>query len=273
MLRVRFENVVASTVVRRTARPSQDRHEARRCGGPTQRFPGLIYRLKEPKTAVLLFRSGKAVCTGGRSWNQADFAVRRVSELIRKGGRKGPGPSGPPDSNTVATWDLATDLNLNSTAVTFGLDRVESEPERFPGLVCRLEDPRVVVLLFRSGKLVCTGAGVDLRMWVGASPDHPRAPECWPAGSRAKPRVADAESGDPPRLPHRGGVVPASSGTERGGRSLANMPRSNHRIEVVEGRVLERLTSWSLVVHRRSVRFGGLRHHGIASARQLVLPS
>ncbi len=60
--------------------------------------------------------------------------------------------------NIVATSDLESDVNLNSIAVTLGLDRVEYEPEQFPGLVCRLQEPRVVVLLFGSGKLVCTGA-------------------------------------------------------------------------------------------------------------------
>ena len=60
--------------------------------------------------------------------------------------------------NIVATSDLGCEINLNSIAVTLGLDRVEYEPEQFPGLVLRMETPRVVLLLFGSGKMVCTGA-------------------------------------------------------------------------------------------------------------------
>jgi len=123
-----------------------------------EQFPGVIYRLRQPKTAILLFRSGKVVCTGGKSMAQVNESIRTVSEMIRKGGQKILMHPKTQVQNIVATSDLESEINLNSIAITLGLDRVEYEPEQFPGLVCRLEDPRVVVLLFGSGKLVCTGA-------------------------------------------------------------------------------------------------------------------
>jgi transcription initiation factor TFIID TATA-box-binding protein len=58
----------------------------------------------------------------------------------------------------VASSDLHTELNLNAIAISLGLDRVEYEPEQFPGLVYRIDEPKVVALLFGSGKIVCTGA-------------------------------------------------------------------------------------------------------------------
>jgi len=123
-----------------------------------EQFPGVIYRLKQPKTAILLFRSGKVVCTGGKSMKQVEESIRTVSDVIRKGGQKILRQPKIQVQNIVATSDLESEINLNSIAITLGLDRVEYEPEQFPGLVCRLDDPRVVVLLFGSGKLVCTGA-------------------------------------------------------------------------------------------------------------------
>ena len=60
--------------------------------------------------------------------------------------------------NVVASSDLGSKINLNSIAISIGLEKVEYEPEQFPGLVYRLDSPKVVVLLFGSGKLVCTGA-------------------------------------------------------------------------------------------------------------------
>jgi transcription initiation factor TFIID TATA-box-binding protein len=60
--------------------------------------------------------------------------------------------------NIVATSDLGAKINLNAIAISLGLEKVEYEPEQFPGLVYRLDVPKVVVLLFGSGKLVCTGA-------------------------------------------------------------------------------------------------------------------
>ena len=59
--------------------------------------------------------------------------------------------------NIVSTADLSATLNLNAIAIGFGLENIEYEPEQFPGLVYRMDDPDVVVLLFGSGKLVITG--------------------------------------------------------------------------------------------------------------------
>ena len=62
--------------------------------------------------------------------------------------------------NIVTSADLGAGINLNKIAVGFNLERIEYEPEQFPGLVYRLEDPKVVVLLFGSGKLIITGGKV-----------------------------------------------------------------------------------------------------------------
>jgi len=158
MVRVRIENVVASTTLGASLDLRAIANVVQGAEYEPSQFPGLIYRLQQPKTAVLLFHSGKAVCTGGKSWKQVDDTVRIVSALIRKAGQKILAHPKIKVQNIVATADLGSVINLNSVAVTFGLDRIEYEPEQFPGLVCRLEDPRVVVLLFGSGKLVCTGA-------------------------------------------------------------------------------------------------------------------
>ena len=87
-----------------------------------------------------------------------DESIRKVSQLIRKGGQKILMHPKIQIQNIVATSNLESEINLNSIAISLGLDRVEYEPEQFPGLVVRLEEPHVVVLLFGSGKLVCTGA-------------------------------------------------------------------------------------------------------------------
>jgi transcription initiation factor TFIID TATA-box-binding protein len=156
--RIRIENVVASTSLGAELDLQSIAFTLDDAEYEPDRFPGLIYRLKQPKTAILLFHSGKAVCTGGKSWRQVDDTIRTVSQLIRRGGQKILMHPKIQVQNIVATSNLESEINLNSVAITLGLDRVEYEPEQFPGLVCRLEEPRVVVLLFGSGKLVCTGA-------------------------------------------------------------------------------------------------------------------
>ncbi len=123
-----------------------------------KQFPGLIYRLKEPKTATLLFSSGKVVCTGGKSLEDVRLAIETVGKQIEAAGiqiKKHPDIE---VQNIVATSNLGMKINLNAIAISLGLEKVEYEPEQFPGLVYRLDEPKVVVLLFSSGKLVCTGA-------------------------------------------------------------------------------------------------------------------
>lgn len=124
------------------------------------RFPGLIYRLSSPKTAMLLFESGKIVCTGAKSIDQVYVAINKVLDNLKKlkfdTGKKVEINI----QNIVATYDLGKELNLNTIAITLGLDRIEFEPEIFPGLVYRQDEPKVVMLLFGSGKVVCTGAKV-----------------------------------------------------------------------------------------------------------------
>jgi transcription initiation factor TFIID TATA-box-binding protein len=158
MTRVRIENVVASTSLGDAFDLPAIALALDGAEYEPAQFPGLIYRMTEPRTAILLFHSGKVVCTGGKSWRQVDDSIRTISALLRKAGHhviKNPRIQ---VQNIVATSDLGGGINLNLIAVTLGLDRVEYEPEQFPGLVCRMHEPRVVILLFGSGKLVCTGA-------------------------------------------------------------------------------------------------------------------
>ncbi len=123
-----------------------------------EQFPGLIYRVKDPKAALLLFRSGKVVCTGARSSEQVHTVIGKVIKQIEKSGivlTKEPEIT---VQNMVASADLGEQLNLNGIAISLGLDKVEYEPEQFPGLVYRMSEPKVVMLIFGSGRLVCTGA-------------------------------------------------------------------------------------------------------------------
>jgi transcription initiation factor TFIID TATA-box-binding protein len=158
MVKIRIENVVASTSLGDELDLPSIALALEGAEYEPEQFPGLIYRLKVPKTAILLFRSGKVVCTGAKSMAEVEESVQKVAKEIRKTGQHIISKPKIDIQNIVASSDLGGEINLNAIAVTLGLERVEYEPEQFPGLVCRMEEPRVVILLFGSGKLVCTGA-------------------------------------------------------------------------------------------------------------------
>jgi transcription initiation factor TFIID TATA-box-binding protein len=57
----------------------------------------------------------------------------------------------------VCSYNLGKYININKLSVTLNLENIEYEPEQFPGLVYRIKDPRIVVLIFSSGKIILTG--------------------------------------------------------------------------------------------------------------------
>ena len=122
-------------------------------------FPGAVFRLKEPKTATLLFRTGKMVCTGAKSEELARKAVKTVVQKLRKGGIKIKKDATVTVQNIVASINLGGRVQLEETARS--LPRSMYEPEQFPGLIHRMLDPKTVILIFTSGKLVCTGARTE----------------------------------------------------------------------------------------------------------------
>jgi transcription initiation factor TFIID TATA-box-binding protein len=119
-------------------------------------FPGLVFRLKRPKTATLIFNSGKMVCTGAKSAKEARRAVTKVVKELKKSGIIIIGKPELKIVNIVASASLGGLIDLEKAA--YSLRRTMYEPEQFPGLIYRMDEPKVVILLFASGKLVCTGA-------------------------------------------------------------------------------------------------------------------
>jgi len=120
-------------------------------------FPGLVYRTQDPKAAALIFRSGKVVCTGASSVDDVHGAISIVFEKLRDLGIPIDDSSEITVQNIVSSADLGEGMNLNAIAIGLGLEDVEYEPEQFPGLVYRMDEPEVVTLLFGSGKIVITG--------------------------------------------------------------------------------------------------------------------
>ena len=124
-----------------------------------EQFPGAVFRLKTPKTATLLFSTGKMVCTGSKSEEMSVKAVNLVVEKLRKGGIKIKKDAVVTVQNIVSSINLGGQIHVERAART--LPRSMYEPEQFPGVIHRMLDPKTVILLFASGKLVCTGAKTE----------------------------------------------------------------------------------------------------------------
>ncbi len=153
-----IQNVVASTAVGQELDLESLSMDLVGADYDPDNFPGLVYRTQEPKAASLIFRSGKIVCTGASSVDDVDRALEQVFGELSKLGIPTEDREEATIQNIVSSADLGTTLNLNALAIGLGLEDVEYEPEQFPGLVYRIDEPSVVVLMFGSGKIVITGA-------------------------------------------------------------------------------------------------------------------
>ncbi len=123
-----------------------------------EQFPGAILKLQEPKVSMLLFKNGKVICSGASSEKQIAQAIRKASKLIH-GIQKQVKVQRIVKYqvvNLVATANLNQNLDLFQTAMS--LDNVEYEPEQFPGAILRIADPKLTLLLFKNGKMICAGA-------------------------------------------------------------------------------------------------------------------
>jgi transcription initiation factor TFIID TATA-box-binding protein len=121
-----------------------------------EQFPGLVFRIKRPKTATLIFNSGKMVCTGAKSEKEAFRAVVSVIKELKKGGIIIISKPEFKIQNIVASASLGGKIDLEQAVSR--LVKTMYEPEQFPGLIYRMDEPKVVILIFASGNLVCTGA-------------------------------------------------------------------------------------------------------------------
>ncbi len=120
-----------------------------------EQFPGLVIRIKEPKTSALIFSSGKIVCTGARTMANVHESIRKIIKSLEKINVKIKEFPEVKIQNIVASGSVGMDLNLNILAMK--LENTEYEPEQFPGLVYKLPEQKATFLLFSNGKVVCTG--------------------------------------------------------------------------------------------------------------------
>jgi transcription initiation factor TFIID TATA-box-binding protein len=121
-----------------------------------KRFAAVIMRIREPRTTALIFSSGKMVCTGAKSEQHSRLAARKYARVIQKLGF----PAKFKDfkiQNMVGSVDVKFPIRLEKLVLSHS-QFSSYEPELFPGLIYRMVKPRIVLLIFVSGKVVLTGA-------------------------------------------------------------------------------------------------------------------
>lgn len=155
-LDVNIQNIVTATDLGREVDLNRIAVEVKNTEYNPEEFPGLVYRLKDPKLAFLIFKTGKVVCTGSKNIEEARKGIRLLVKSLSDVGIDLPSEPAAKVQNLVATASLGMRLNLRTLKAV--LEDTEYEPEQFPGMVYRVKEPKCVILIFTSGKVVCTGA-------------------------------------------------------------------------------------------------------------------
>ena len=115
-------------------------------------------RIREPKTTALIFASGKMVVTGAKSEDDSKLASRKYARIIQKLGFNAKFTDFK-IQNIVGSCDVKFPIRLEGLASKHH-NFSSYEPELFPGLIYRMMKPKIVLLIFVSGKIVLTGAKV-----------------------------------------------------------------------------------------------------------------
>lgn len=151
----KIQNVVATINLGCKLNLKEISFRARNSEYNPKRFQAVIMRIREPKTTALVFSSGKVVVTGGKGEAQVHLAARKYARIIEKLGF---------DirftefkiQNMVASCDCRFPIRLEGLAYEHE-EFSTYEPEIFPGLIYRMVDPKISLLIFVSGKVVLTG--------------------------------------------------------------------------------------------------------------------
>jgi transcription initiation factor TFIID TATA-box-binding protein len=103
-----------------------------------------------------VFRTGKMIVTGAKKQEDSETAAKKFVKIIERVGFAAT-YSDHKVQNISATIDVGFPIRLEGLMLGHP-NNSTYEPELFPGLVYRLTEPKIVFLIFVSGKIVITGA-------------------------------------------------------------------------------------------------------------------
>lgn len=157
IVHIRIQNIVATISLGCRVDLDKIAQTARNAEFNPRRFQAVILRIREPRTTALIFSSGKMIVTGAKTEKDAMDAAKKYTAIVKIVGYPSVMYNDFKVQNITATCDCGFPIRLEAFIFAHS-SRATYEPELFPGLVYRMEDPKVVLLIFVSGKLVLTGA-------------------------------------------------------------------------------------------------------------------
>lgn len=158
MANIKIENIVAYTQVSGLLDIKLLNEKLPDSNYNPNEFEGLSLKYENPKLAILIFADGKIVCTGAKIMDDVEKTINIIIKEIKDIGFEIIEDYKIQIENVIVSTDLKKDMDLSSIASGLILQNAEYKPEEFPGLIYRIDNLCAVLMLFSSGKLICTGA-------------------------------------------------------------------------------------------------------------------
>jgi len=157
MTKINVENIVASAQISSGFNVKELSEKILDFKYNPDEFSGVTMKLDCPKTAILVFPDGKLICTGARNIDEVDKTIKDTIKKIKEVGITTKEKTEIEIQNIVASTNLDKEMHLSSISKGLLLQHVDYQPDKFPGLIYKIEEHGATLLLFDSGKLVCTG--------------------------------------------------------------------------------------------------------------------
>ena len=175
----RIENIVSTANLCCNLNLREIAMQAKNAEYNPKRFSAVIMKIKEPKTTALIFSSGRIVTLGAKTEEDSRKSCRKFAKIIKslnyqvffKEFKI---------QNIVGSVDIKFQISLMKLYMHLiknsywrGKNYVAYEPEQFPGLIYRMIEPNIVLLIFVSGKIVLTGAKIREDIYQGFKKIYP----------------------------------------------------------------------------------------------------
>ncbi|MFW9880276.1 MAG: TATA-box-binding protein [Candidatus Thorarchaeota archaeon] len=159
MVDLKIENVIAATELQTNLDLQKIADAVDSAEYDPDKFPGLIYKLRSPKTITLIFSRGHCVCSGATSISNAKAALTIIYKKLRDIGIINSQAS-PKISiqDIIVSSKYDKPLTLENISKKMPADNVEYKPNEFPALVYHDKITDIKVLIFKSGTIVGYGA-------------------------------------------------------------------------------------------------------------------
>ena len=156
MTKIKIENIIASAQISELFDIKLLSEKIADSGYNPSEFDGLSIKYNNEKIAMIVLGTGKVVCTGAKEITDAIDKIKKVTSQIKKIGFKIKKDYKVKIENIIVSADLKKELDLASLATRLILQDVDYQPEVFPGLIYKMDDLHTILIIFNSGKIVCT---------------------------------------------------------------------------------------------------------------------